>query len=428
MKKGAATLFVLISLAALCMANTLPVKAQSGNSWVEKAPMPTARTGLGVAVVNGSIYAIGGFSSVQSAFLAVNEEYDPSANTWTTKASMPTPRSGCAVTVCDDKIYVFGGQTAIGTANGFTNATEVYNPATNTWVTKAPIPISESGFSANVVDGKIYLMYGTLNEVYDPATDSWTTKAPIPTAAYLYASAVLDDKIYVISGPGFATPGRGLTQIYDPKMDTWSSGAPIPISVEQPVAGATTGVAAPKAIYVIGGSTDFFVPGANFTQVYFPENNSWSMGASMPTARAQLGVAVANDKLYAIGGTHSRTPGGLANTGSGQYLVYAGLLVNEQYTPFGYGTILPSPSPAPSPTPSPTSTPMPSSSTSPSPTSPLTTSPSASEQPAQSSENQSKILPIEFIYALVGALLAIVAIVAVALFLRKRRQSNSGSA
>ena len=218
------------------------------NSWVQKASMSTARTSLGVAVVNGKIYVIGGFSSDQNTFFAINEEYDPSTNTWTEKASMPTPRFGCAVTVCENKIYVIGGQTAIGTANGYTNATEVYNPATNTWVTKAPIPISESGFSANVVDGKIYLMYGTLNEVYDPATDSWTTKAPMPTAVYLHASAVMDNKIYVISN---------LTQIYDPKTDMWSFGAPIPTSVSQATAGATTGVAAPKAIYVIGGSTDF---------------------------------------------------------------------------------------------------------------------------------------------------------------------------
>ena len=394
MKKGAA-LFVLISLAALCVANSSSVKAQSGNSWVEKAPMPTARAHLGVAVVNGNIYAIGGFSSDQSAFLAVNEEYNPTTNTWTEKAPMPTPRSGCAVTVCENKIYVIGGQTAIGTASGYTNATEVYDPATNTWVTKAPIPILEAGFSANVVDGKIYLIYGNLTEVYDPATDSWTTKAPIPTAAYAYSSAVVDNKIYVITGSDFADTGPGLTQIYDPKTDRWSSGAPIPIGVQGAAAGATTGVAAPKAIYVIGGSTEFFVPGENFTQVYFPENNSWSMGASMPTARASLGVAVVNDMLYAIGGTHSRTPL-WSNNGQGGYLVYAGLTNNEQYTPFGYGTILSSPSsspsfsPAPSPTPSPTSTPLPSSSTSPSPTSPLTTSPSASEQPAQSSENQSR--------------------------------------
>ena len=232
--------------------------------WVQQAPMPTARTSLGVAVVNGKIYVIGGFSSDQNTFLAINEEYDPSTNTWTEKAPMPTPRSGCAVVACENKIYAIGGQIAIGTTDDLTNVTEVYDPATDTWSQKAPFPILRYGFSANVVEGRIYLIggspNGTLNQVYDPATDSWTTKAPIPTAAYVSASAVLDNKIYVISN---------LTQIYNPKTDTWSFGVPIPTNVTQAAAGATTGVAAPKAIYVIGGSTDFFCPWSEFHSSVF---------------------------------------------------------------------------------------------------------------------------------------------------------------
>jgi N-acetylneuraminic acid mutarotase len=290
------------------------------NSWVEKAPMPTVRFSFGVAVANGKIYAIGGAVATQSGELtAANEEYNPTTNTWTKKGPMPTPRYGCAVAAYENKIYVFGG----GINDSYTNKTEVYDPATNTWETKASMLTARSLLQANVVDGKIYLIGGyddqTLNEVYDPATDSWTTKTPIPIGVVAYASAVVDNKIHVIGGSF-----TNLTQIYDPKTDKWSSGAPIPTPVSGAGAGAITGAAATKAIYIVGGETNIFSP-QNLTQVYFPENNSWSTGASLPTVRSRLCAAVVENMLYAIGGTRAA--------------IHQGLTDNEQYTPFGYETI-----------------------------------------------------------------------------------------
>ncbi len=132
-----------------------------------------------------------------------------------------------------------------------------------------------------------------VNEVYDPLTDSWTRKKPPPTQVSNYASAVVDNKIYVISYSG---ENDALTQIYDPETDSWSFGAQIPTPGWGAAAGATTGVMAPKRIYVMGGNPTF-----PLNQVYDPETDTWIMGAQMPTGRYGLGVAVVNDMLYAIG-------------------------------------------------------------------------------------------------------------------------------
>ncbi|MBC7130209.1 hypothetical protein H5T51_03170, partial [Candidatus Bathyarchaeota archaeon] len=156
----------------------------------------------------------------------------------------------------------------------------------------------------------------TVNEVYDPATDSWTTKAPIPIGVSGYASAVVDNKIYVIGG----YVGRNYNQIYDVESDTWSQGAPLPVGVGGAAAGATTGVNAPKKIYVIGGYQN--LDPVDFNQIYDPETDTWDMGAQMPTPRGGLDVAVINDILYAIGGI----PGWFKPaTGA-----------NELYVPFGF--------------------------------------------------------------------------------------------
>jgi N-acetylneuraminic acid mutarotase len=317
-----ALLLVFLSMLSLCIVKVQPASAAE-DSWVTKEPMPTARSGLGVAVVNGKIYAIGGDGGSN-----VTEEYNPVTNTWTEKKAMPTGRSRFGIAVYQNKIYIMGGATA----NGFTAANEVYDPSTDTWETKTPLSKgSRAELTASVINGKIYAVGGyffglyrvssNVLEVYDPETDTWTTKTPMLSSVYSCSSAVIDNKMYVIEN-SFDTRVGSLNQIYDAENDSWSYGRSIPVGVVGAVAAATAAVFAPKRIYVIGG--DASTNSSN--QVYNPENNTWSNGAQLPTSRSYLGVAVVDDVLYAIGG---RTSDGV------------NLDVNEQYTPLGYGTTPP---------------------------------------------------------------------------------------
>jgi N-acetylneuraminic acid mutarotase len=147
-------LLILTLVTAPCFAFE-PVSASSPNSWTTKAFMPTARAQLGVAVVNGKIYAIGGGNNTAAGptVLSVNEEYDPATNTWTTKEPMPTARHSFGIAVYENKIYCIGGSI-----NGpMLAVNEVYDPATDTWETKTPMPTPRAALSANVVTDKIYL-------------------------------------------------------------------------------------------------------------------------------------------------------------------------------------------------------------------------------------------------------------------------------
>jgi N-acetylneuraminic acid mutarotase len=346
MRKSAALLLVLVFLTASCLAIAKPVSAASPNSWTSKALMQVARSGLGVAAVNGKIYAIGGDGRsgkwpYVGSFVGTNEEYDPETDTWVFKASMPTPRCDFGIAAYQNKIYCIGGIAGIDDAGRrITGVNEVYDTETDTWETKAPVPTARWALQANVVNGKIYLIGGyvpddsdfggsmsVLNEVYDPETDSWTTKAPIPIATADYPSAVVDNKIYVIGGLS-SSPQSDLNQIYDPQTDIWSKGTLMPSGIRYGAAGATTGVNALKRIYFVSGSG---------TQVYDPQHDGWTVGTTMPTNRQSLAVAVVNDVLYAIGG-YTRTYPELYTVGDFITLY----VTNEQYTPFGYGTPDPS--------------------------------------------------------------------------------------
>lgn len=74
--------------------------------------MPNPRWGLTTATLNGKIYAIGGADRYPPLSCSVFvEEYDPVTDTWTTKSPIPVARTAlapCAPSV-DGKIYVIGG-------------------------------------------------------------------------------------------------------------------------------------------------------------------------------------------------------------------------------------------------------------------------------------------------------------------------------
>ena len=354
MGKTVAALLVLVFLIASCIAvkPAFSLTEVTENTWVSKASMQVARSVLGVAAVNGKIYAIGGTTEsgfVPNAYgsqvytyttngVGTNEEYDPETNTWTYKASMPTPRLAFATAVYKNKIYCIGGQAN----RSYTGINEVYDPTTDTWETKTPMPTPRNWVTANVVNGKIYLMGGytpyssTLNEVYDPETDSWTTKTSVPDVPIMdnsLASCTFDNKIFLFGG---LTQDQcyQLNQIYDTETDTWTAGAYLPSSLGGGDAAATTGAFAPKRIYAIGPAAYYNTEGSPsyINRVYYPRTDYWSAAADMPTKRFNFGIAVVNDTFYVIGGHTYSYPGGS----------YAPVALNEQYVPIGYGAPDPS--------------------------------------------------------------------------------------
>jgi hypothetical protein len=201
------------------------------------------------------------------------------------------------------------------------------------------MPTARVGLQANVVEGKIYLIgglpNGTLNEVYDPEKNTWTAKAPMPKAVG-FVSAVVDNKICAIGSYYYSGNYSfiSITQIYNPNLDAWSTGASPPSSITgggYAAAAATTGVIAPKRIYFFGITASGGGELPYFVRVYDPENDSWMFGADPPAIRNMVSVGVVNDILYIIGGlTYDRL---------GYQMPYA---TNEQYMPIGYGTIPPS--------------------------------------------------------------------------------------
>ena len=190
-------------------------------------------------------------------------------------------------------------------------------PKGGKWKRKADMSRPRSGFSTVVINGKIYAIGGEHRrengaplfsvEAYDPATDTWTQITNLPEARYHHASSVVDGKIYVFGGNGVIwRRGQPIHKIfstldvYNPATNTWEQKADMLTARSVP----STAVANGK-IYAVGGwaaGGQAIVPINNLVEVYDPAVDKWTQKREMPTRRMWLGTAVVNGKIYAIGG------------------------------------------------------------------------------------------------------------------------------
>jgi N-acetylneuraminic acid mutarotase len=272
--------------------------------------MPTARFIAGSAVVDGKIYVVGG-GPKSGGISNIVEEYDPAEDTWTSRANMPTSRQGVRAAAVDGIVYAIGGN---GGANNNVNfaTVEAYDPTTDTWTTKTSMSTARTIMATAVVDGKIYVIGGGDQsdplpvEVYDPATDTWTRKADMPTARWALAAEVVDGKIYVFGGARQwvtaidfkATP---IVEVYDPATDTWTRASDMPRARFGHSATAVDG-----KIYIIGGwdAAVHTAPSEGFltVDVYDPATDTWTTATDLPAGGGQHAASVVDGKIYTIGG------------------------------------------------------------------------------------------------------------------------------
>lgn len=83
-----AVIYFVMKLCVLVFRRYDPEKDQ----WQLVAPMLTRRIGVGVAVINRLLYAVGGFDGANR--LSSCECYNPERDEWKTMAPMNTVRSG----------------------------------------------------------------------------------------------------------------------------------------------------------------------------------------------------------------------------------------------------------------------------------------------------------------------------------------------
>ena len=209
------------------------------NTFTRGADVPyVSYRACAVTALNGKIYVMGG--SPTGAPITNVVIYDPATNSYTNGPPMPfaADEDGCALGA-GGKIFVFSADlpAAPPPALYTTARTMILDTVTGTWTTGAPMPTPRQRVTAvTLPNGRIAVTGGNrgyipgeasaVNELYDPATNSWTTGAPMPAVGYWQVAALrADGRMVVGSGLPFSGTWTA-TYVYDPTLNTWATGLP----------------------------------------------------------------------------------------------------------------------------------------------------------------------------------------------------------
>lgn len=230
---------------------------------------------VGVLAVTAA--ACGSSGSASEPVRSTAASFAPQAGPWTERTPMPEGRAEVGVTELDGKVYVIGGTVqASGDPVWSSTLNTMYDPAADVWQQLAPLPSPLSHAGVAALDGKIYAIGGFLEPVhigpqtaayaYDPGTNAWITLPSLPDATGSLAVAGVDGKLHVMGGR--------------------TSSTVVPLD---------TGPGGPQLSAGLGTVSTH--------HIYDPETTLWTTASPVPgPTRDHMGIAVVDDRIHLFGG------------------------------------------------------------------------------------------------------------------------------
>jgi N-acetylneuraminic acid mutarotase len=270
------------------------------DKWTKKKFMPVPAHHESLVEYQGKIYVFGGFISnilpgqgSLAGWQPIDNswEYDPATDTWKALAPMPTKRGSTVAVEVAGKIYVIGGG--------------IPEPGSGEVAVRPNLPARSVG----------------TNEMYDPETNKWEERSPMPTPRNHAFAGAVNGKIYVIGGrisSPFITVASNLDIVeeYDPVANIWG-----PAKAQMPTARSGGGWATYNGkIYVAGGESQTRQMRGAFRafEAYDPSSNTWQILPSMPIPRHGVAAAFIGNRLHLVSGniTSGGAPDAHVSTGS----------------------------------------------------------------------------------------------------------------
>ncbi|XP_063466047.1 kelch-like protein 18 isoform X3 [Symphalangus syndactylus] len=263
--------------------NVVEVFDPIANRWERCRPMTTARSRVGVAVVNGLLYAIGGYDG--QLRLSTVEAYNPETDTWTRVGSMNSKRSAMGTVVLDGQIYVCGGYDG----NSSLSSVETYSPETDKWTVVTSMSSNRSAAGVTVFEGRIYVSGGhdglqifSSVEHYNHHTATWHPAAGMLNKRCRHGAASLGSKMFVCGGydgSGFLS----IAEMYSSVADQWCLIVPMHTRRSRVSLVASCG-----RLYAVGGYDG--QSNLSSVEMYDPETDHWTFMAPMACHEGGVGV------------------------------------------------------------------------------------------------------------------------------------------
>jgi N-acetylneuraminic acid mutarotase len=265
----------------------LILAVQASGGWQSAPPLPRPVTNNAVATVEtesgASVFSFLGLDATRSRSGEVSWAFrwDLGDPAWREVAPVPGPgRLAATAQAVKGRVYVFGGYTvAEDGAERSVPWVDVYDPSSDSWGSRAPIPVPvDDAVSGVWRDSLVYLVSGwhddgneTLVQIYDPATDRWDQGTPIPgPPVFGHAGGLARDALVYVDGVRVRAPEetpegesrfelqgsawRGDIDPSEPTRITWTR---LPDHPGPPLYRAAAGVVGTRIVFV-GGSDNAY--------------------------------------------------------------------------------------------------------------------------------------------------------------------------
>lgn len=226
---------------ALDVTTQVDIFDPAAETWRPGPALPGAQTHFGVAAVGGDVLVVGGFYGNLVSRTAEVWRFTAADATWQAGPPLPAEQEAFAWALMGNLFRVAGG---LGPDGNTDTGTHLVWDVTTTgpWTAAAPLPNPRNHGGGAATGGLFYAVAGRhgWNEnsgddlevhAYDPSTDSWAARAPIPMARSeigASTSAMSDGRILVVGGSLSGIIPSDDVLVYDPTADAWSRLPPLP--------------------------------------------------------------------------------------------------------------------------------------------------------------------------------------------------------
>ena len=207
--------------------------------WTRLNDMPQSLTHMGTAEEGNRLWMVGGYfgnASGSGQTFATTRAliYDSITDTYTDGPPLPAARGAGTASIVGRELHYFGGGNSSRTDMTTHWALDLDNTSAG-WQTRAPLPTPRNHVASATLNGKIYVIGGqqgstdttgvqSVVEMYDPVTDTWQTRAPlpIPLGHIKSSTLVVDGRILVLGGATTNAASRSTVHAYNDRTNTWS--------------------------------------------------------------------------------------------------------------------------------------------------------------------------------------------------------------
>ncbi len=272
--------------------------SESTDSWGYTGSMKDSHS-TATLLGDGRVLATGGYRS---------EVYDPATGTWVQYIWQGSGSSGNTATLLSDgRVLIVGGYVDY---SGATSSAMIYDPAAGSWNSTGSLNTARDAHSATLLpDGRVLVTGGrdsnhnflNSSEVYDPETGAWSYTGSLNNDRHVHTATLLQDgHVLVVGGQGSAG-FLASAELYDPGTGAWS----LTGSLNTGRVAHTATLLSDGRVLAAGGFGNVLGGYLSSSEVYDPTTGEWSPTGSMSINRQQSQATLLPDGRVLMAGGYN---------------------------------------------------------------------------------------------------------------------------